>query len=126
MKKSYLVKTLEDMNQQDVYSLILFALFQLKDDEKYSALSTLAFILDKEHLFNLISVFGGMTITIPTSEDLKLIVCGLLIYEMVNLEDHSLESTLIDLKGRGFTEEELKNTYLKICRVMEKYDFSKE
>ena len=126
MKKSNLIKTLEEMNEKDVYSLLLFVLYKLKDDKKYSTLSELVYILNKESLFNLLSVFGGLTITIPKTKDLKLIVAGLLIYQLVNLDGRDLMTSVKEVNTGEYTEAELKEVYLKICEVVKDYDFKRQ
>ena len=125
MKKSYLIKTLEQLEEKDVYSLLLFVLFKLKDDKKYSTLSELVYLLDKDSLFNLLSVFGGLTITIPKIKDLKLVVAGLLIYQLVNLEGRDLTTSIKEVKTGEHTEAELRETYLKVCDVVSKYEFKR-
>lgn len=126
MKKSYLIKTLEEMDVKDVYSLLLFVLYKLKDDKKFSTLSELVYILDKDSLFNLLGVFGGLTITIPTTKDLKLVVNGLLIYQLVNLENRDLMTSIKEVNKGEYTEAELKEVYLKICEVVQNYEFKRK
>lgn len=126
MKKSYLIKTLEEMDVKDVYSLLLFVLYKLKDDKKFSTLSELVYILDKDSLFNLLSVYGGLTITIPTTKELKLIVSGLLIYQLVNLEGRDLMTSIKEVNKGEYTEAELKEVYLKICEVVRNYEFKRK
>ena len=77
---------LDNLRTKDIYSLILFALFKLKDLPEYSALSELAYILDKENLLKLCEFFGGMTITIPTMQELESIVYSLVLYQYVNID----------------------------------------
>lgn len=126
MKKSYLIKTLEEMDVKDVYSLLLFVLYKLKDDKRFSTLSELVYILDKDSLFNLLGVFGGLTITIPTTKDLKLVVNGLLIYQLVNLENRDLMTSIKEVNKGEYTEAELKEVYLKICEVVQNYEFKRK
>lgn len=125
MKKSYLIKTLEELDEKDVYSLLLFILYKMKDDKRFSTLSELVYILDKNSLFNLLSVFGGLTITIPQTRDLKLVVAGLLIYQLVNLDGRDLVSSIKEVNTGEYTEAELKDTYLKICDVVKDYEFKR-
>ena len=77
---------LDNLRTKDIYSLILFALFKLKDLPEYSALSELAYILDKENLLKLCEFFGGMTITIPTMQELESIVYSLVLYQYVKID----------------------------------------
>ena len=126
MVKSKLIKTLEQLEEKDIYSLLLFVLYKLKDDSKYSTLSELVYILDKDNLFNLLSVFGGLTITIPKIKDLQLIVTGLLIYQLVNLEGKDLTTSIKDVKTGEYTEAELRDVYLKVCEVVSNYEFKRK
>ena len=125
MKKSYLIKTLEELDEKDIYSLLLFVLFKLKDDSKYSTLSELVYVLNKDSLFNLLSVFGGLTITIPKIKDLQLVVSGLLIYQLVNIEGKDLTTSIKDIKTGEYTEAEHRDVYLKICEVVSTYEFKR-
>ena len=65
---------LDSLKVTDIYSLILFTLYKLKDIPEYSTLSELAYILDKKSLLNFFEYFGGTTITIPTLKDFKLVI----------------------------------------------------
>lgn len=55
-------KELSNIKELDIYSLILFALFKLRDIPDYLALSELVFLMDKKELLKLCEYFGGMTI----------------------------------------------------------------
>lgn len=125
MKKSYLIKTLEQLEEKDIYSLLLFVVYKLKDDKKYSTLSELVYLLDKDSLFNLLSVFGGLTITIPKTKDMKLVVAGLMIYQLVNLEGKDLTASIKEVRTGEYTEKELKEVYLKVCDVVKDYEFKR-
>ena len=124
-KKSYLTSVLEKLSEKDIYSLMLFVTYKLKDDKKYSTLSELVYTLDKKSLLNFLSVFGGLTITIPKINDLKLVTNGLLIYQLVNLENIDLDVAIKEVNRGEFSEEELKNTYLTICEALSNYEFNR-
>lgn len=124
-KKSYLTSVLEKLSEKDIYSLMLFVTYKLKDDKKYSTLSELVYTLDKKSLLNFLSVFGGLTITIPKIDDLKLVTNGLLIYQLVNLENIDLDVAIKEVNRGEFSEEELKKTYLTICEALSNYEFNR-
>ena len=126
MKKSYLIEQLEKFDEKDIYSLMLFVLYKLKDDKKYSTLSELVYTLDKESLFNFLSVFGGLTITIPTTKDLKLVVYGLLIYQIVNIDGKDLTTTIKDMNTGEYTETDLRNVYFSVLNVIKEYEFKRK
>ena len=124
-KKSYLTSVLEKLSEKDIYSLMLFVTYKLKDDQRYSTLSELVYTLDKKSLLNFLSVFGGLTITVPKVDDLKLVANGLLIYQLVNFENIDLDVAIKEINRGDFLDEDLKKTYLTICEVLSDYDFNR-
>lgn len=54
-----LQRGLNNLKEQDLYSLSLFCLYKLMGTNEYSSLSELAYILDKDNLLNLCEFFGG-------------------------------------------------------------------
>ena len=87
-------KDISALRSVDVYSLVLFTLFQMKQVPEYATLSELAYILDKQNLLYLLEYFGGMTITIPTKEELQLVINTLLVYQYVKVEKMSYQKAL--------------------------------
>ena len=117
---------LTSMNKEDIYSLMLFTLYRMKDDPDFLTLSELSYILDGENLTKFLSYYGGMTITIPTLKDLRLVMQGLLLFQYVNLEKKSLDEGVKLLKKGEFNIDDIKNVYMKICEVVDKYEFNRE
>ena len=78
---SKLNNEISKLNEKETYSLILFALFKLMNIPEYSTLSELVYILDKETLLKLCGYFGGLTIKIPTIQELESIVYSLILYQ---------------------------------------------
>ena len=74
---------IDTLRDKDLYSLVLFALFKLRDIPEYSALSELAYILDKDNMLKLCEYFGGLTLKIPTIEELEGILYSLVLYQQV-------------------------------------------
>ena len=68
------------LKEMDVYSLMLFALYKIKDIPEFSTLSEMAYVLDKDNLLKLCEYFGGLTIKIPTVEELQSIIYALVLY----------------------------------------------
>lgn len=114
------------LKQTDLYSLILFVLFKLKDIPEYSALSELAFVLDKDNFLNLCEYFGGLTIKIPTINELQSIVYSLTLYQKVDIEGMGFEEAL-KVIGRpdGVNLSKIKSDYYEIVKLMEDYSFGK-
>lgn len=119
VKTRALLKTkLDNLKMDDVYSLILFALFRLKDDAKYSALSELAYILDRKSLINLLQYYGGLTIKIPTEEEFKNILDGLIIYQRCTLDDEEYKDVIKELNIPGYRLQAVKDIYLKLDELL--------
>ena len=114
---------LQSLKSADMYSLMLFALYKMFDVPEYSAISELAYTLDKDNLIKLLEVFGGLTIKIPTTQELQDVTYALLLYQYVNIDGEDYEESLQKI---GHTSNELrrvKANYTKLCEVMDKYDF---
>jgi hypothetical protein len=114
---------LNNLKNVDVYSLLLFTLYQCRNSNEYSALSELAYILDEQNLLNLCEYFGGMTITIPKIEELELLLCGLSVYKSINIDGMSVAEGLLPYQHHKFGVDEIKEAYLKISNVMTNYHF---
>lgn len=114
---------LEQLKSSDIYSLMLFVLFKLKDSEKYATLSELAYIFDKESLLDFCQYYGGTTITVPTISELELVLNGLLLFQQVDLnhKDFTEELSKFDLKKNS--KEQLISIYKEIRNALENYRF---
>lgn len=113
---------LKTLGQKDIYSLVLFALYNLKDVPEYSTLSELAYVLDKENLMRLLDYFGGTTIKIPTKRELQVVINALLIYQNVKVEKTSLALALSKLTDIDRVQlREIKLLYNQLCEIMDKY-----
>ena len=117
---------LDKLKEIDVYSMMLFALYKMKDMEEYSVLSELAYVIDKQNLLNLCEYFGGLTIRIPTIDELESLLNSMMIYQYVEIDGMSYDDAV---KSIGFDSSELrsiKKDYLKLCKILNNYSFLKE
>ena len=114
---------LNKLSVSDIYSLILFAIFQLKKDPKYATLSEMIYVVDKESLLNMCKQFGGMTIRIPTLDDLNLMVNALLLYCYVNIEHKSLDEGLSLCCKDEIQKQDIIQVYSTIIDVISDFDF---
>lgn len=112
------------LKDADTYSLILFALYKLKDVAEYRELSELAYILDKNSLLNFLEYFGGLTVKVPTIEELRNIVYTLLVYEYVNIDKLSIDEAIIKLNQTEIKPFELKKNYIKLNKLLEDYNIN--
>lgn len=110
------------LKQDDVYSLVLFLLFQLKNDSKYSTLSELIYILGKEDLLKLCEYYGGMTIKIPTISELEYLIYCLTYFKYVqeNLPEDIIFKKL-NVTPTKFNQ--IKQEYLRIEQILKGYSF---
>ena len=107
----------------DIWTLLLFALYKIKDLPEYSTLSELAYILDKKSLLKLCEYFGGITMNIPTIEDLENLTKSLLLYQYTIIE-HKTYDEAIKLLGDTDNLRLIKSNYVKLCNILDKYTFS--
>lgn len=125
MPKSNILKALEELDKKDIYSLILFTLYRLKDVSEYSVLSELVYILDKDSFARFLSYFEGQTIKVPRISELTNIVNALLFYERkMNSEltdDEIMKSLGIPMKDKLVLYETIK----LISSIIKEYDFKK-
>lgn len=123
MKKETKEK-LQSMQMTDVYSLLLFALYKIKDLPEYSTLSEMAYILDGDSLFKFMEYFGGKTIRVPTLEEFKVVVEALLLYQYVNLEGISYNQALKLLDTSEASLKDIKNCYASMVNILNTYNIA--
>ena len=124
-RKQEVKASLNKLNKQDTYSMVMFALYKLKDDPNYSVLSELAYVLDNDNLAKVLTYFGGMTIRIPTLREFRLVLQAMILYYYVNLDNGSMDEALTTLCGEEFKKEELLETYQTVVSVVEDYEFGR-
>lgn len=113
---------LSNLKESDIYSVMLFALAKLRDIPEYSALSELCYILDKSSMVKLCQVFGGLTIKIPTIEELEDISYALLLYEYVDVHKIDYDEAIKRVSNPNINTKLLKETYIKIKSLLADYD----
>lgn len=125
MPKSNILKALEELDKQDIYSLILFTLYRLKDVSEYSVLSQLVYILDEKSFARFLSYFEGQTIKIPKIQDLKNIINALLFYERKSNTEMTDDEILADLNISEKEKPTLYQTINLISEIIKEYDFKR-
>ena len=114
---------LQKLNDNDIYALIMFALYRLIDSPEYSTVSELSYILDRHNLLRLCEYFGGTTIRIPTITELEQLMYALLVYQYVNIDNMCLETALCKVREKAPHVKDLKRSYSTICEVLNNYSF---
>ena len=112
--------TLHDM---DRWSLVLFVLYKMIGIPEYSTISELAYVLDKDSLLKLCEYFGGITIKIPTIDELELLIHSLVLYQYVNIDNMEYDKAIEIIGKNSIDLRAVKSCYLKICEVLSKYEF---
>ena len=116
---------LNNLKEVDVYSMLLFVLYKMKDIDEYSLLSELAYVLDKQNLLNLCEYFGGMTLKIPTIDELESLLNSMLVYQYVEIEGMSYDDAIAKV-GFDYCElRKVKKDYLKLMKILDTYSFTK-
>ena len=114
-----------NLKDRDIYSLILFSLYKIKNIPEYSSLSELAFLLDKESLLKLCEYFGGTTLTIPTIKELETLVYSLVLYEYVNVDGIDYNDAIKIIGSKSSDIKDIKNNYLKLIDILDNYKFDR-
>ena len=126
MPKSNIVKELNSLSAKDIYSMVLFALYKLKDNPQYSTLSELVYVLDKNSLFNFLSVFEGLTIKVPKLSELQEVIYGLMLFSLVHIQNVPYDQAFAQVYMPTMDKEALTNSYTNICSVIDLNDFKRE
>ena len=116
---------LDTLDKDDIYSLMLFTLYKLRDMPEYLTLSELCYVLDSSNLPRFLSFFGGMTLQVPTLKDMRLVLAALKIYQYVNVDHGEFEEAIKASVTDDMAIDEVKDAYIKICEVMSNYEFGK-
>ena len=109
----------------DIWSLILFTLYKIKDIPEFSTISELAYILDKDNMLKLCEYFGGLDIRIPTIDELEDLVYALVLYQHVNIDKMAYDDAIKLIGEKSSNLRNIKFNYLKVCEILDKYDFDK-
>lgn len=125
MPKSNIKQSLDELSKPDIYSIILFALWRIKENPDFALLSELSYILDNDSLVKFLKYYGGKQITIPTISEFRNMLDALLLYQEVNVENVPMKDALKELIDKDNISE-VKNNYTKICDILDKYDFKRD
>lgn len=115
---------LTKLTKIDIWSLMLFVLYNFQKIPEYSGISELAYILDQKNLLKLCEYFGGQTIRIPTIDELRTMLYALLLYQYVNIEKIPEEDAIDLLRVEGSTVKLIKESYVQVKDILSKYQFS--
>jgi hypothetical protein len=117
---------LNKLEQRDIYTLILFLLYNTQKIPEYSSLSQLSYILDKNSLFKLCEYFGGTTIKIPTLDELEILIYALLLYDYVDIEQKDFNESLhsINEASNKKYKSKILDLYQKVKILIKDFNFN--
>lgn len=115
---------LSELTKKDIYTNALFILYKLSDLPEYSVVSELAYILDKNSLLKLCEYFGGLTIKIPTIEEIENVLYLLLAYQLINEDKKSFDEAFDLIASKVGNVTKLKKQYAKLASILEDYEFT--
>lgn len=119
------IKTeLKKLKEIDIWSLMLFVLYNFQKIPEYSTLSELAYIVDEKTLLKLCEYFGGQTITIPTIDQLEETIYAMLLYQYTDIEHIPFEEALLLLRVNKNQEKSIKNCYKTLKYVLSNYEIT--
>lgn len=124
MPKSQILNSLEELDKPDIYSLLLFSIYKLYDVKEYSTLSELVYVLDKDNLYKFLSMYGGMTITVPKISELEKMLDALQLYSMINFDHVETSKAIKEFSDISYSQKELLDAYKVLSEVLSKYDFT--
>lgn len=110
---------------KDIYNLMLYILYKVSDDPQYSTLSQLSYILNKEDLLKLCSYYGGLTIKIPSIDELELMLNALFVFYEVDIQKQDMTKTLNNFQTTISERYKIKKAYSVIKNTLKDIDFSK-
>ena len=116
---------LEKLKSVDVYSLLMFALFKLRDVPEYATLSELVYLIDRENLLKLCEYFGGLTISIPTIDELESLVYSLLLFQYVDIDKMKYDDAIELIGHKSSDLRKVKADYVGLKELLSKYDFNR-
>lgn len=120
-------KKIDSLKTKDVYSILMFLLFRAEEIPEYAVLSRLAYVMDKEVLLTLCELFGGMTIKIPTMDDLDKLLTAMSIYSRVDLDKEDKEQVFEEITEKyknKIPPASIIKLYEQLHDIMEKYHVS--
>lgn len=119
------IKTeLKKLKEIDIWSLMLFVLYNFQKIPEYSTLSELAYIVDEKTLLKLCEYFGGQTITIPTIDQLEETIYAMLLYQYTDIEHIPFDEALLLLRVDKNQEKSIKNCYKTLKYVLSNYEIT--
>jgi len=92
-----MVMDIKFLNKTDTYSFLLSAIYAAEVNPEYMLLADLLYALDEKSFKNVITLFEGQTLAIPTIEKITSMLTAMMIYTYCDIDKKPLDIVLRDL-----------------------------
>lgn len=113
-----------NFKEADLWSFMLFVLFKIREVPEYSGISELAYVLDKKNFLSLCEYFGGLTIKIPTIDEMEILLYGLLLYQYVEVDKIGYDEACELLQNDNVELKDIRSSYNKLKNILGEYQLS--
>jgi len=79
-------KSIDMLNKEDTYSMMLLLLYLSSDNPRYSTLSELAYVLDHDSFIKFLKYYEGQTIKIPSIQEVMTSLKLLMLFQYHDVE----------------------------------------
>ena len=117
MTNKILNNNISTISEEDFIDNILYLIYKVSDDPKYSVISELIYILGKDSLFKLCSILGGCEIKIPTLLELRLFTGALYIYYATKYDGLSFDTAFNNLNLPQNLKKDIVALYKEISTI---------
>ena len=118
-------KNLGLLKNKDLYHILLYAIYKCTDDPNYSVISELIYAMDEKSLLNFCSIFGGCTFTVPTIDELKTYINGLLVYQLMQ-EGSSFNDAFKETGLNNKYKKDIAKIYTVLKDIIDEYEFRED
>lgn len=124
--KNGIKANLNSLHLSDIYTLMLFAMYKIKEIPDYAVLSELCYLLDGSNLTRLLTYFAGRTVKFPSTEDFTVMSNALLLYQYINIDGESLANaqTKLNIESKK-TRDKVTKLYLQLLPIMKEYNIDR-
>lgn len=109
---------LNRLNKEDALSISSSLLYSLKGYPQYSVVSELSYLLDYDSFIKMITYYGGMTIRIPSAEEVNDMLKVLLLYQYYEVENYSWDKSLRKIEASPEESRSYKNKLIQLKKVL--------
>lgn len=120
-----MIRTLENLKKEDLYSIALFTLYKLTDTKEYSIIGELPYVVNRKDLINLCTYFGGRTIRVPKLTELYSVfnMLSLYHYHMIENMPYDTAAKMVGIKSANNVK--FQKAYREICEILSSFNFKR-